>query len=154
MRPKWPFWKHRAPKMSLDLPGRSTMRPPEALRSRNPTWESSHFSGLTTIARWPPEASLNCDKTALNCDKTALTPYGSSVLVGFAPNINTREHKVIAIPCLPLFFFDFLVVSLRAISFFFDMFPLFSSDLSQESPRQTKPKKGPKRKVHEVRPFL
>ena len=24
----------------------------------------------------------------------------------------------------------------------------------QESPRQTKPKKGPKRKVHEFRPFL
>ena len=27
-------------------------------------------------------------------------------------------------------------------------------DSNQESPRQTKPKKGPKRKVHEVRPFL
>ena len=26
--------------------------------------------------------------------------------------------------------------------------------LSQESPQQTKPKKGPKRKVHEFRPFL
>ena len=26
--------------------------------------------------------------------------------------------------------------------------------ISQESPRQTKPKKGPKRKVHEFRPFL
>ena len=26
--------------------------------------------------------------------------------------------------------------------------------LAQESPRQTKPKKGPKRKVHELRPFL
>ena len=25
---------------------------------------------------------------------------------------------------------------------------------TQESPRQTKPKKGPKRKVHEFRPFL
>ena len=36
MRPKWPFWKHRAPKM----------RPPEALLPRNPTWESPHFSGL------------------------------------------------------------------------------------------------------------
>ena len=26
--------------------------------------------------------------------------------------------------------------------------------ITQESPRQTKPKKGPKRKVHEFRPFL
>ena len=26
--------------------------------------------------------------------------------------------------------------------------------MCQESPRQTKPKKGPKRKVHEFRPFL
>ena len=30
-----------------NAPGRSTMRPPEALLPRNPTWESSHFSGLT-----------------------------------------------------------------------------------------------------------
>ena len=29
-----------------------------------------------------------------------------------------------------------------------------SMAFSQESPRQTKPKKGPKRKVHEFRPFL
>ena len=28
-------------------PARSTMRPPEALWPRNPTWESSHFSGFT-----------------------------------------------------------------------------------------------------------
>ena len=28
------------------------------------------------------------------------------------------------------------------------------NSISQESPRQTKPKKGPKRKVHEFRPFL
>ena len=27
--------------------GRSTMRPPDALLPRNPTWESPHFSGLT-----------------------------------------------------------------------------------------------------------
>ena len=27
--------------------GRNTMRPPEALLPRNPTMESSHFSGLT-----------------------------------------------------------------------------------------------------------
>ena len=30
----------------------------------------------------------------------------------------------------------------------------FVADFFQESPRQTKPKKGPKRKVHEFRPFL
>ena len=30
-----------------NAPGRSTMRPPEGLLPRNPTWESSHFSGLT-----------------------------------------------------------------------------------------------------------
>ena len=47
MRPKWPSWKHRAPK---NTPGRSTMRLPEALLPRNPTWESSHFWGLTNIA--------------------------------------------------------------------------------------------------------
>ena len=29
-----------------------------------------------------------------------------------------------------------------------------SGPVSQESPRQTKPKKGPKRKVHDFRPFL
>ena len=44
MRPKWPFWKHRAPKMAT---GRSTIRPPEALLAWNPTWESPHFSGLS-----------------------------------------------------------------------------------------------------------
>ena len=44
-----------APKMAIleapcaqNAPGRSTMRPPEALLPRNPTWESPHFSGLTT----------------------------------------------------------------------------------------------------------
>ena len=43
-----------APKVAIleapcaqNAPGRSTMRPPEALLPRNPTWESSHFSGLT-----------------------------------------------------------------------------------------------------------
>ena len=43
-----------APKMAIleaecaqNAPGRSTMRPPEALLTRNPTWESPHFSGLT-----------------------------------------------------------------------------------------------------------
>ena len=43
-----------APKMAIleapcaqNAPGRSTMRPPEALLPRNPTWESPHFSGLT-----------------------------------------------------------------------------------------------------------
>ena len=30
-----------------NAPGRSTVRPPEALLTRNPTWESSHFSGLS-----------------------------------------------------------------------------------------------------------
>ena len=30
-----------------NAPGRSTMRPPEALLPRNPTWGSPHFSGLT-----------------------------------------------------------------------------------------------------------
>ena len=46
-----------APKMAIleapcaqNAPDRSTMRLPEALLSRNPTWESSHFWGLTTIA--------------------------------------------------------------------------------------------------------
>ena len=47
----------------------------------------------------------------------------------------------------------FRVISVRASfwrnGFFADFF--YSS---QESPRQTKPKKGPKRKVHECRPFL
>ena len=44
-----------APKMAnleapcaQNAPGRSTMRLPEALLPRNPTWESSHFWGLTT----------------------------------------------------------------------------------------------------------
>ena len=32
-----------------NAPGRSTMRPSEALLPRNPTWESSHFSGLTNL---------------------------------------------------------------------------------------------------------
>ena len=32
-----------------NAPGRSTMRPPEALPPRNPTWGSPHFSGLTTF---------------------------------------------------------------------------------------------------------
>ena len=43
-----------APKMAIleapcaqNAPGRSTMRPPEALLRRNPTWESPRFSGLT-----------------------------------------------------------------------------------------------------------
>ena len=31
---------------------------------------------------------------------------------------------------------------------------VFPGKFHQESPRQTKPKKGPKRKVHELRPFL
>ena len=34
-----------------NAPGRSTMRPPEALLPRNPTWESPHFSGLTNKMR-------------------------------------------------------------------------------------------------------
>ena len=45
-----------APKMAIleapcaqNAPGRSTMRPPETLLPRNPTWESPHFSGLTNI---------------------------------------------------------------------------------------------------------
>ena len=44
-----------APKMAIleapcaqNAPGRSTMRLPEALLPRNPTWEFSHFWGLTT----------------------------------------------------------------------------------------------------------
>ena len=43
-----------APKMAIleapcaqNAPGRSTMRPPEALLPRNPSWESPHFSGLS-----------------------------------------------------------------------------------------------------------
>ena len=43
-----------APKMAIleapcaqNAPGRSTMHLPEALLPRNPTWESSHFWGLT-----------------------------------------------------------------------------------------------------------
>ena len=52
-------WKKKqsrrgAPKVAIlqapcaqNEPGRSTMRPPEAMLPRNPTWESSHFSGLT-----------------------------------------------------------------------------------------------------------
>ena len=33
-----------------NAPGRSTMRPPEALPPRNPTWESPHFSGIVSYA--------------------------------------------------------------------------------------------------------
>ena len=33
-----------------NAPGRSTVRPPEASLPRNPTWESSHFSGLTVYS--------------------------------------------------------------------------------------------------------
>ena len=44
-----------APKMAIpcaqNAPGRSTMRLPEALLPRNPTWESPHFSGLTNRFR-------------------------------------------------------------------------------------------------------
>ena len=43
--PKMATWE--AP-CAQNEPGRSTMRPPEALLPRNPTWESPHFSGLTT----------------------------------------------------------------------------------------------------------
>ena len=32
-----------------NAPGRGTERPPEALLPRNPVWESSHFSNLTTV---------------------------------------------------------------------------------------------------------
>ena len=46
--------RNAAPKMAIleapcaqNAPGGSTMRLPEALLPRNPTWESSHFSGLT-----------------------------------------------------------------------------------------------------------
>ena len=52
-----------APKMAiLEAPcaqnalGRSTMRLPEALLPRNPTWESSHFWGLTILCQ------INCLK--------------------------------------------------------------------------------------------
>ena len=45
-----------APKLAIleaqrtqHAPRRSTMRPPEALLPRNPTWETSHFSGLTNL---------------------------------------------------------------------------------------------------------
>ena len=48
-----------APKVAIleapcaqNAPGRSTMRPPDALLPRNPTWESSHFSGLTRIVSY------------------------------------------------------------------------------------------------------
>ena len=34
-----------------NAPGRNTMRPPEALLPRNPTWESPHFSGLRSFFR-------------------------------------------------------------------------------------------------------
>ena len=34
------------------------------------------------------------------------------------------------------------------------LFPSDMSNINQESPPQTKPKKGPTRKVHEFRPFL
>ena len=47
-----------APKMAIleapcaqNAPGRSTVRPPEALLPQNPTWESPHFSGLTILGR-------------------------------------------------------------------------------------------------------
>ena len=49
---------------------------------------------------------------------------------------------------------------LFSISLLFSLFRFFlaffvrCSFSNQESPRQTKPKKGPKRKVHEFRPFL
>ena len=52
-----------APKMAIleascaqNAPGRSTMRLPEALLPRNPTWESSHFQGLTKSASSKPQA--------------------------------------------------------------------------------------------------
>ena len=35
-----------------------------------------------------------------------------------------------------------------------DMIRYWDARLLQESPRQTKPKKGPKRKAHEFRPFF
>ena len=44
MRPKWPFWKHRAPKMRL-VEAQCAYR--KHCYPRNPTWESSHFWGLT-----------------------------------------------------------------------------------------------------------
>ena len=33
------------------VPGRSTLRPPEVLLPRNPTWDSSHLSGLTRLTK-------------------------------------------------------------------------------------------------------
>ena len=39
-----------------NAPGRSTMRLPEALLPRNPTWESSHFWGLTILPDNPVRA--------------------------------------------------------------------------------------------------
>ena len=67
-----------APKMAIleapcaqNAPGRSTMRPPEALLPRNPTWGSPHFSGLTEESkrplgleppkREPPDLKTNVD---------------------------------------------------------------------------------------------
>ena len=54
-----------APKMAIfeapcaqNAPGRSTMRLPEALLPRNPTWESSHFWGLTSSAGASNEEAL------------------------------------------------------------------------------------------------
>ena len=47
MRPKWPFWKHRAPKMRLVEAQCAYRKHCYRQLPRNPTWESSHFWGLT-----------------------------------------------------------------------------------------------------------
>ena len=56
-----------APQMAIleapcaqNAPGRSTMRLPEALLPRNPTWESSHFWGLTTVGIFQLNHDSNC----------------------------------------------------------------------------------------------
>ena len=73
-----------APKMAIleapcaqNAPGRSTTRPPEALLPRNPTWESPHFSGLTTKADKKKKAR-----------KSSLEPRGLvGVFLRFSPEV-------------------------------------------------------------------
>ena len=78
-----------APKMAIleapcaqNAPGRSTMRPPEALLPRNPTWESPHFSGPTT------QKVTNCHRIFVKC---AALAYSNSDFVTFCSKTPSRR---------------------------------------------------------------
>ena len=87
MRPKWPFLEVPCAQNAL---GRSTMRPPEALLPRNPTWESPHFSGLTN------RVFLN-----LGFGEPRLAPqianlavwFAVSILIELSSNIPTQTNE-------------------------------------------------------------